>query len=159
MIDLARAIAGPEAAARSAAGDVLDVLRASGAPLERDAIASIARDVPDQAHAFARALERSFGREGEQPMAVDLSRELGVGERQIHRRASDHFRRFHLSVSSWREYVTGIRISVGTFLMSAPDARSESVARYLGYSSPSAFCHALRDHDLPSPQAIQRAAR
>ena len=72
------------------------------------------------------------------------------------RRANDHFRRFHISVSSWRQYVQGMRVGLGSFFMSQRRARTEHVSRLLGFGSPTSFCHAFHDAGLPSPLAVQR---
>ena len=67
--------------------------------------------------------------------------------------------RFHLSASSWREFLSCLRLEMGSFFMGAPNARTEDVSRYLGFSSPTSFCHALQDAGLPSPQTLQAELR
>lgn len=140
-------------AARAAAREVVVALRASGVSLEPNLVKSA---VPAASHEFARALERVLFPMTQQPMAVDLARALGVGERQALRRASDHFSRFHITVSTWREYVHGMRVGLGAFLMSQRRARTEHVSRLLGFGSPTSFCHAFHDAGLPSPLETQR---
>ncbi len=154
LFDLAHAMAAREPAStvratRAAAA----IFSAAGLPL--DAAAPLAA-APRSSHDFARALERVLFPMTSQPMAVDLARALGVCERQALRRANDHFRRFHISVSSWRQYVQGMRVGLGSFFMSQRRARTEHVSRLLGFGSPTSFCHAFHDAGLPSPLAVQR---
>jgi AraC-like DNA-binding protein len=108
---------------------------------------------------FARTLwHRAMDLEN-QPMAVDLADALGVSERHALRQTSHFLRQFHLSASSWRELMQCLRLEMGSFFMSNPAARTEDVSRYLGFRSPTGFCHAFHDAGLPSPQAIHRDLR
>ena len=113
--------------------------------------------LPPPDHAFARALERTFFPMTSCPMAIDLARALGVGERQALRRANAFFRHYYASGSTWRDYVRVMRVGLGTFFMSHPQARTEHVSRLLGFASPTSFCHALHEAGLPSPRAVRRA--
>jgi hypothetical protein len=145
--------------AHRAAIDMLGVLRASGVPFEPDAERAVVHDVSVEAHAFARALESTVNRLSVQPMALDLAKELGVGERQALRRANDHFRAFHLTVTNWRDYMLGVRLAMGAFFSAAPGAQTAVVSKLAGFGSPVSFCHALRAAGLPSPQELQRHYR
>jgi transcriptional regulator GlxA family with amidase domain len=145
--------------AHRAAIEALRVFRASGVPFGSDAEDHVANDVAPEAHAFAQALESTANRLGDQPMAVDLARALGVGQRQALRRAHDHFRAFHLTVTTWREYMLGVRLAMGAFFSAAPGARTDAVSRLVGFGSPVSFCHALHAAGLPSPQELQRRHR
>jgi hypothetical protein len=138
---------------------MLDVLRASGVPFERGAERAIMANVSAETHAFARALERTLNSPSARPMAVDLAHALGLGQRQALRRANDHFRAFHLTVTNWREYMIGMRLALGAFFSTAPGARTETVSRFVGFGSPVSFCHALHAAGLPSPQDLQRQYR
>ena len=111
---------------------------------------------PDPAQIFARKLWRRLMTLPDQPMAIDLAGALGVSERHALRQTSHYLRAFHLSASSWRELVQCLRIEMGTFFMGAPRARTEDVSRFLGFRSPTSFCHAFQHAHLPSPQAVQR---
>lgn len=146
-----------------AARAVLADLRAEGLPFEPDALseaaATAAAAADRAAPEFARVLEPLITDLASQPMAVDLSRALAVCERQAMRRASQHFQRFHLSASSWREFMSCLRLEMGALFMSAEGARTEEVSRYLGFASPTSFCHAMKDAGLPSPQALQAELR
>jgi hypothetical protein len=146
------------AAVRSITRDVVARLRAEGLPFERDAV-DLGSDDDDRSSDFARVLWRMASRLETQPMAIDLAHALGVCERQALRRARHHFERFHLSASSWREFMNCLRVELGVFFMSSPSARTEVVSRFLGFSSPTSFCHALKEADLPSPLALQRELR
>lgn len=111
---------------------------------------------PDPDQIFARMLWQRLMTLPDQPTAIDLAGALGVSERHALRRTSEYLRAFHLSASSWRELVQCLRIEMGTFFMGSPRARTEDVSRFLGFRSPTSFCHAFQHARLPSPQAVQR---
>jgi AraC-like DNA-binding protein len=111
---------------------------------------------PDPEQAFARELWQKLMTLPDQPMAVDLASALGISERHALRQTSHYLRAFHLSASSWRELVQCLRIEMGTFFMGSPRARTEDVSRFLGFRSPTSFCHAFQHARLPSPQTVQR---
>ncbi len=108
-------------------------------------------------YAVARALERVAFPLSTRPMSIDLSRALGVGEYHALRLANRYFRCFHLCVRSWRDYLKGQRVALGAFFMGRPGARTDEVARALGFQSPTSFCHAFLSAGLPSPQKVQRS--
>jgi AraC-like DNA-binding protein len=136
------------------ARDVLDDLRAYGLPLRSEALR--AEEIDVSSTNFARTLWSLAGNLSGQPMAVDLSSALGVSERHALRCASQFFQTFHLSASSWREFINCLRLEMGSFFMRAPQARTETVSRFLGFSSPTSFCHAFHAAGLPSPQRLNR---
>jgi AraC-like DNA-binding protein len=144
------------ASARAAAFDVIDGLRSSGVPFIGEACDPRRHEVPAAAHAMARALERVLTPFSGQPMAIDLARQLGVGEAQALRRVADHFGRYHVTVGAWREYVRGMRMALAAFFASVRGARTEHVSRLLGFSSPTSLCHAFLKAGLPSPMELQR---
>jgi hypothetical protein len=47
----------------------------------------------------------------------------------------------------------------GTFFMTAPGAKVESISKFVGFRTPTSFWHALRDAGLPPAQELQRRAR
>jgi hypothetical protein len=108
----------------------------------------------ERAARFARTLWQRAMELERQPMAVDLASALGVSERHALRQASRYLERFHLSASSWRELMQCLRVEMGTFFMSARNATTEAVSRYLGFASPTGLCHAFQDAGLPSPQVV-----
>jgi AraC-like DNA-binding protein len=137
------------------ARDVLGDLRAEGLPFATSALGAFEGTVDPSSPEVARVLWQLAGRLSRQPMAIDLSRALGVSERHALRCASRYFQQFHLSASSWREFINCLRLEMGAFFMGAPRARTEDVSRFLGFSSPTSFCHAFHDASLPSPQRLQ----
>jgi hypothetical protein len=145
--------------AHRAAIETLGVLRACGAPFERDAERVVLPEVSAEAHAFAHALERTVSGLSSQPMAIDLATALGVGQRQALRRANEHFRAFHLTVTTWREYMVGVRLALGAFFSSARGAQTAVVSKFVGFGSAVSFCHTLRAAGLPSPMELQRRYR
>jgi AraC-like DNA-binding protein len=143
------------AASLTAASDVLGDLRAYGLPLASPCV----HEPPAHTPRFARVLWQLAGELRSQPMAVDLSRALGVSERHALRQASRYFQQFHLSASSWREFIRCLRLEMGAFFMGAPAARTEDVSAFLGFSSPTGFCHAFHDAGLPSPRKLRDELR
>ena len=150
---LARTLEGTNlASALGALSDLLGDLQALG-------FAFGAPSDDAKAGRFARTLwHRAMDLES-QPMAVDLADALGVSERHALRQTSQFLQQFHLSASSWRELMQCLRLEIGTFFMSNPNAKTEDVSRYLGFRSPTGFCHAFHDAGLPSPQTIHRDLR
>lgn len=106
----------------------------------------------------ARAIEQTVFPLTARPMAVDLARALGIGERQALRRVNAFIEKYYASGSTWRGYVHAMRIGLSAFFMSHPHATTEHVSKLLGFASPTSFCHALQQAGLPSPTAMQRAA-
>lgn len=144
---------GDRFSAIEASVDVLDVLRATGVPL--DSIALRASEVTVDTRDTARAIERAFPLSSH-PTSLDLARALGICEPHALRRTNAHFRRYYRCVPSWREYLRNTRLYVGAFFMGRPGARTEDVARALGFRSPTSFCHAFEAGGLRSPQRVQR---
>lgn len=141
------------ATAIGAAREAVAALQALGIPVADVPLTSAS----PAAHEFARALERVFFPLSARPMAIDLARALGVGERQALRRANAFFGDYYTQRSSWREYLYIMRVGLSTFFIGHPRARTDQVSRLLGFSSPTSLCHALHDAGLPSPLEVQRA--
>ncbi len=139
---------------REATLGALDALRAEGLPLSREP--HLALPTQDEME-VARAVEQVLLPLSRQPMATDLARALCVCERHAMRRVNAYFARYYRSLTTWRDYVRGMRVLLGTFFIAQPKATTESVSRLLGFSSPTSLCHAFRDADLPSPLAVKRA--
>ncbi|APR76853.1 Hypothetical protein A7982_02200 [Minicystis rosea] len=157
MDDLARAIGGHERAALGGAlRAVISALRALGIDLDEDAATGSAGAVEPADHRFADAIQAVLFPLSARPMAADLGHRLDRSDRHVLRLAQRYFERFHVTVSGWREYVHAMRIGVGMFLASHPRSRTEGVSRTLGFSSPTALCHAFHAAGLPSPQALRR---
>lgn len=133
-------------------------LRALGVHLDEEAALASARAVDPQHRRFAAALQDVLLPLASRPMTIDLAQRLGLSNRQVVRLANDYFSRFHVTVDGWREYVGGMRLCIGQFLSSHPMARTESISRTLGFSSPTALCHAFQSAGMPSPQAVRRRA-
>jgi AraC-like DNA-binding protein len=149
---LARALEGDDLhAVLFALAEVLAELRAQGVQ-----VTPPTADDDGGAGRFAHLLWQRVMCLESQPMAVDIADALGVSERHALRQTSRFLQRFHLSASSWRELMQCLRLEMGTFFMSAPGARTEDVSRFLGFRSPTSFCHAFNDAGLPSPQAVHR---
>jgi AraC-like DNA-binding protein len=143
-------------------GDALEQGRAAldalGISLDPERVAEVLRNVPAADDVFARALSRVIFPLSGRPRMVDLAATLGVGERQASRLAAQYFARHHATVSSFGEYVRGMRLGLAVLLMSHPRARTETVSHELGFAAPTGFCHALHFAGLPSPQRVREDA-
>nr|MCU0655518.1 hypothetical protein [Polyangiaceae bacterium] len=84
------------------------------------------------------------------PTGVDLVAALGGTERQLSAMAARYFRRYHATVSGWRDYLFWLRVELGVVALRSGQRPSE-VSRWLGFRSPSALCHAFKDAGLASP--------
>lgn len=139
-----------------ALGPALDDVRA--------ALASEGLDVPPRAAAgappcdleVAAAVQRIDASLPSHPTSVDLARALGVGEPHAVRRANAFFRRYYLCADGWRGYLRDRRLGHALFSLGHPRARTDEVARALGYRSATSLCHAFQRAGLPSPRAVQR---
>ncbi|AUX48741.1 uncharacterized protein SOCE26_102820 [Sorangium cellulosum] len=130
-------------------------LRSQGIPLAPDAFEAAGASIEPADATFAQALQQVLFPLRARPMAVDLARVLGCSERHALRHASRYFGRYHLSVCTWREYVRGMRLGLGVFFMSHKRSRTDQASALLGFASPVAFCHALKEAGLPSPGAVR----
>lgn len=106
---------------------------------------------------FAEALNEVLTPMSRNPATTDLADRLACSERQVRRMASNYFRRLHVTVSSWRDYVAGLRFSLGGIAMSHAGARTDAVAAWLGFASASSFCHAFQRVALPAPRRFRMA--
>jgi hypothetical protein len=133
--------------------DILSLLRAHGAPFALLAARDLIEPVPQGVVRLARALDAVLSRLAHAPALVDLDSALGLSVRQINRVVTQFNQRYGFNSLGWRDTRNRRRILVGATMMTAPGARTELVARAMGYSSPTGFCHALDLAGLPSPGA------
>jgi AraC-like DNA-binding protein len=161
LVRLADALDAPHASSLTtsvAAADALAALRSEGLPIRPCAVHENEGGAPplDAEHDVARAVERSASSLSSHPTSADLAQQLRVGEHHALRRANAYFRRLYFSVGGWREYLRKRRVDLGAFFMGHPQARTEDVARALGFRSATSFCHAFQSAGLPSPRTVQR---
>jgi hypothetical protein len=135
-------------------GDLLSTLRACGAPFDHVEAGELVTPVPERVVRLSRALDDALSRLDGGPMLVDLEATLKLSQRQIHRIVTRFNRDYGFNSGGWRDTVSRRRLLVGSSLMTAPGARTDTIARALGYASPTGFCHALALADLPSPGVI-----
>lgn len=135
---------------------LVDILRAYGAPL----VPSRPRDLLERPDGhvvrLSQALDAVLSSLDNGPSMVDLDARLGLSARQINRLVTDFNQRYGFNSLGWRDTRNRRRLLVGATLMTAQAARTELVARAMGYSSPSSFCHAMELAGLPSPGATAR---
>ncbi len=138
------------------AGTLLDAMRGLGLPVSRDAPVACGANIQPIHRRFARALETTFFPLTARPMAIDLGATLGMGERHALRVANEFLTRFYVTATTWRQFVRGMRLELGVFFSTHPDATTERVSQALGFNSPTALCHAFQSVDLPSPAEVRR---
>lgn len=136
----------------------LAALRADGLPFPPDDVvaeACLARANSNEGD-VARVVERVSSTLSAQPTSVDTAGALDVGAYHSLRRIKAFLREFYVSVGGWRDYLQLRRLQLGALFVGHPDARTETVARALGFRSPTSFCHAFHAAGLPSPREVQR---
>jgi hypothetical protein len=132
--------------------DILSLLRAYGAPFVSITPGDLIEPVAAPVVRLARALDLVLSELAQAPALVDLST-LGLSMRHMNRVITQFNQRYGFNSLGWRDTRNRRRILVGATMMTAPGARTELVARAMGYSSPTGFCHALDLAGLPSPGA------
>jgi len=132
-------------------------LRAAGLPFAAPEAEDLIEPVPEPALRLSATLDVLLSDLSANPMAVDLDRALGVSSRHLTRLVAEFHRRYGYNAESWRDALCRRRITVGAALMSVPEATTDIVSRLLGYSSPTAFCRAVAEAQLPSPGRIGAA--
>ncbi len=133
--------------------DIVSLLRAQGAPFTRAGAKDLVEPVADPVVRLGRALDVVLSRLAQAPALVDLDTALGLSVRHMNRVITQFNRRYGFNSLGWRDTRNRRRLLVGATMMTAPGARTELVARAMGYSSPTGFCHALGLAGLPSPGA------
>ena len=136
--------------------DVLTRLRAAGLPFDVWRARDIVAPVPEPCQRVARALGRALSRLDLRPSSRDLEAELGVSRRRVADLVAEFGARFGINGGrDWRTMRDQWRLVMSVMAMSNPRARTEDVARAVGYGSANALCHACREAGLPSPGAVR----
>ncbi len=133
---------------------VLTLLAAEGLPVRAASPTALVASVSEQEVRLSEALDLALSNLSAQPMIVDLDRALGVSARQLTRLVSAFNARYGFNATNWQDTRTRRRLLIGAAFMACKGARTELVARRVGYSSPSAFCRALDVAGLPTPQQV-----
>jgi AraC-like DNA-binding protein len=134
--------------------ELLGLLRAEGAPFVPVFSGDLIEVPSAPVLRLSHALDIVLSRLEDGPSMTDLDAALGLSSRQINRVVTDFNRRYGFNSLGWRDTRNRRRLLVGATMMTSEDARTELVARAMGYSSPTGFCHALSVAGLPSPGAI-----
>ena len=135
---------------------LLAILRSVGVGLERAEAASLVEEPDDQTQQLSSALDAVLSRLDAGPALTDLDA-LGLSSRQINRIVSRFNERYGFNSAGWRDTRNRRRLLVGATMMTAAGARTELVARAMGYASPTSFCHAFDLAGLPSPGTVAEA--
>ena len=139
--------------------DLSALLASRGAPLTAVSTADLVEPVPSAVLHLSNALDGVLSSLDGGPALVDLDGALGLSSRQLNRVVSEFNRRAGFNSLGWRDTRNRRRLLVGASLMTAARARTERVARAMGYASPTSFCHAFAQAGLPSPgNAAERVA-
>jgi len=152
---LAAALDVADEAERAAA--VVALLRAEGLPLEGVTETELAAPSAASDRLLAGALSSLFSNLEAAPMTVDLERRLGLSRRRVVDLVGHFAETYDLDARSFRTLHRRWRVMAGSALMTHPQARTEEVARQVGYGSARAFCHAFAAAGLPSPGGLRRA--
>jgi hypothetical protein len=140
--------------------DLVALLRAEGAPFLPVEDADLVEPVSTPVMRLSRALDVVLSRLAEGPALSDLDSALGLSVRHMNRVITQFNQRYGFNSLGWRDTRNRRRMLVGATMMTAPGARTDLVARAMGYSSPTGFCHAFDLAGLPSPSSVaERVAR
>jgi hypothetical protein len=137
--------------------ELLDVLRSVGASLARAPAGSLVEATGAQTKRLSRALDTVLSHLAAGPALTDLDELLALSPRQMNRVVAGFNERYGFNSAGWRDTRNRRRLLVGATMMTAAGARTELVARAMGYASPTSFCHAFDLANLPSPGAIADA--
>lgn len=115
------------------------------------------RDIESlQLRSVSRALDEAFSLQSGLPMLVDIERSGGLSARTLQR----HMPALCAALGQRSETFRAMRkrqvLTQAVHLMSHPKASTDGVSTALGFSSPTAFCRAVRVCGLPSPRRIQK---
>lgn len=131
--------------------EVVALLRAFGGPFDPVRAGDLIEPVTAPVVRLSRALDAVLSSLERSPTMVDLDDVLELSARQINRAVAQFNERYGFNASGWRDTRNRRRLLVGATMMTAPGAKTELVARAMGYASPTSFCHAFDDAGLPSP--------
>ncbi len=134
---------------------LLDILRNEGLPLDKHGVADLREPIESYEHAVARALTSSLSNLHDNPMSVDLEKMLGLSRRRVVDLLARVSARFDINGQDWRTLRNRWRLISSMALASHPRARTEDVAKAVGYGSARAFCHAFLEAGLPSPGNVR----
>ena len=160
--DLARlyaALRGAESddQAASVAAELLVRMRAHGVALRPDVGAVFVDRRRAEEQRVADALSRAMTIEA-RPALVDLQEGLAISDRQLRRNLGAFLRRYRMPFAGWRELQRSYSLTMACVGLSLPGARTEVVARAVGFASATGMCHALQHAGLRRPQEVARRA-
>jgi hypothetical protein len=141
----------------SVVAPLLDVLRAEGVPLDPVRAEDLHLEIDEEDRAVIAALTAAMCNLAASPMSVDLERTLGRSRRHVVDSVRRVTQRFGLNGSDWRSLRDRFRLNAAAVLCTHELARTETVARAVGYGSGRALCHALARAGLPTASAMRDA--
>jgi AraC-like DNA-binding protein len=141
----------------SAIADILARLRAEGLPFEPLEASDLVERTDPTMCRLSTVMGAALSRLSQNPASVDLELAFGASRRTIGRLVETFLHRYRLNGSSWRPFRDRWRLVAAAVLMSGAGARTEEIARIVGYGSANAFCHAFAQAGLPSPGRVRAA--
>ena len=151
-----RSVVADDSSPEALIGELVGLLVRTGLELRCPADAELADDVSDSTLKMARALDVALSNLEGQPMTADLEKLLGLSARQVNRLVASYNIRYGFNSIGWRDTRNRRRLMIGATFMTAPGATVASVAKVVGYRSPTAFARALADAGMPPPTTIPR---
>ncbi len=134
---------------------LFELLRGHGVIESQVAPKDLIDDVPPSLRALSETVDGVLGTLHARPTAVDLTAAIDCSPAHVGRLFTELASRYKLTATGWRDHVNAFRLTTGAMLMTSPLATTASVARILGYSSPTALCRAFSHAGMPSPHGVR----
>jgi hypothetical protein len=138
-----------------ALASLLSELRRSGVATAPNGVENAT--MPGPLASVATALSRALASSSGMPASSDVEAVLSRSRAGVHRTLRRYFDLLDFSTTSWREFRSVVVLNAAGALMTARGAKTEEVARIVGFSSGTALCRAFAHAGLPSPSAMRAA--
>lgn len=148
---------GPDA--EGAALDLVDLLRSLGLPIARMDRGDLENGSTEDERRLSIAINEQLSNLPAYPSVDDIASELGWSSRHVNRRFAELASAYGLTHTNWRAMLHEMRLVTAFRMLSVRGVTTELVARYTGFRSPNALCHAFAKAGLPSPGVLARAAQ
>jgi AraC-like DNA-binding protein len=134
---------------------ILSRLRSVGVPFDRFRARDLVSAVSAASQRTASAIGRALSRINEKPSLPGIAAELGLSPRRVADVIAELTTRYGFNGHDWRAMRDRWRLTMSAVALSHPLARTEDVARAVGYGSSNALCQAFRIANLPSPGQVR----
>lgn len=103
------------------------------------------RPVRPDAQRFSAALAEELAHFERGPSLKGLAARLRLPVARVSELGADYFDQYHASVHNWRGYLTTLRLELAsTYRRAERPISTTAISRSLGFSGPTALCHALQ---------------